>query len=68
MTDTSGDLDNSVDTIRWSEAREEGVPVATLSRVLKHCPIRKDDHGEIYFVRSELTRALDRLAWEDSNK
>jgi hypothetical protein len=60
--------DDSADTIRWSEALAEVIPVATLRRALKHCPIRKDDHGEIYFVRSELTRALERLSWEDSNK
>jgi hypothetical protein len=60
--------DPSVDTIRWSEAREEGIPEAKLKRAMEHCTMRRDDHNEFYFIRSELDAALETIEWEDSNK
>jgi hypothetical protein len=68
MTDPLDNLDDSVDTVRWSEALEEGIPEATLRRAMEHCPMRRDDCDEFYFLRSELAQALGRIEWEDSNK
>jgi hypothetical protein len=60
--------DDSADAIRWSEAREAGIPEATLKRAMEHCPNRRDDYGEFYFLCDELNKALKKIAWEDANK